>query len=825
MNVGNTTKIEVGGDTAETAGKFYVKDSSVTGTDNGGGTATGKHFNGTGYGQFVFDNATVNPTSRYSISLSDHSSFVLKGATDWQSASRIVSINMTGDSAFTISEGSSFTHFMWTEGSPFSLSDSAKFTVTGTDSKLLLNNGGNMNAISLAGNSTMEIADGGTATGARTALTLSEGASLDIRDGGSFSSTAASANNGAPKLMLKDSSSVSVSSSTGVNSTLSYATGFEMDGDSSMNIGAGGVATFNGAASSAGGNAKINISDTGILNGNSAVAFSDSAQLNYIGVTGSAPTNMTFAGSSSMNVKGSSAITSGDTTLGESTSVNVTEASSLTLGNTTIGGDAAKITASGAGSKLILPNKTVSINDGGSMSVLDGASMDMNSANATKISVGGTNAGTAGVFTLKDSSITTSANPGNLANAKVFEGTGYGSFVFDNSTVDAGNRFAISLSDNSTMTMKGASSWVTGNRINSISLGGNSEFKISEGSSFTHFNWTEGSPFSISGNAKFTVTGENSTVKFGNGNNRNVVNISGHGSYNVENGASSAPDGNMKTQFILADNASVNVSGATFKTTTYGEALNVVDAGGSSAFNVKNGGTLDMAGYSQMGTYAFSDGASFNISGGSTVAANFLSTVSISGNASMTVSGASTVNVFNLNIGAESDTGKSMLNVVGSGNNIYRVANGRLNVWGASNTTAVAQIGGGIAFIADASGISSINVWRVEAFSGVIAVDFSNFIGDAQEGKKYTFDLIVASSNAGDADWSAIAADFIGTESAHGDRVIVNLASTDDTWEIKYANNTLRLEYTTNSVIPEPGAFAAAFGAIALLAAARRRRE
>ncbi len=514
-------------------------------------------------------------------------------------------------------------------------------------------------------------------------------------------------------------------------------------------------------------------------------------------------------------------------------SANITDAaSSITIsggdsGSITksiaISGSDASLTATGTNgaepavaSTINLGAYTLSINNGGRLNVLDGAVFNFSAANAN-INISGTGEA-AGKFILNGASLTS-----DVTGNKYFTGSGDAVFEFTNSTVAAKDNTFFNLSGNAKISLDNTA-WASSQKIR-VNLSGNSTFEVKNGSSYAYDSYL--STFSLTENSKFLITGTGSLFKVGNpatgaapvmsivGNStfeaadnakveatRSVVyTVSGSSKINVLSGAefnttsyNAADSINPYNTVVMSGTASLNVNAATFKQNAQGTKINRIDFSGNSALNIANTGTLTSA--------------SVNI-------------VHIREAAKMTVTEASTLAAGNYIIGTNpadaENTQAAIMEIRGLGNTINITS---LAVYGEDNTTALAQLGGGVQFIADEDGISTLKTVSVSEFSGVLLLDFSEFLGDSEAGKSYTFDLITANS-----DWAAIAANLTDSEGVHSALVDLIKASADDQWSVKYGANKLYLEYIVGTPIPEPSTYAAIFGALALALAAYKRRS
>lgn len=182
--------------------------------------------------------------------------------------------------------------------------------------------------------------------------------------------------------------------------------------------------------------------------------------------------------------------------------------------------------------------------------------------------------------------------------------------------------------------------------------------------------------------------------------------------------------------------------------------------------------------------------------------------------ASVIIKGASYFYNRNTKIGNASSTEIQSVKIIGSDNSVFFR---NLNFIGAEGATADAVAGGLIEWVADANGITTINhSGGLPVFSGILKFDFTNLLWDESWGDEKTFTLI-----SGDSDTSAL-----------NEWVVANatgeLASFEgvDGGEFSADSKHLYLTIAKDSLqVPEPSAYAAIFGALALAFAAYRRRK
>ena len=179
-----------------------------------------------------------------------------------------------------------------------------------------------------------------------------------------------------------------------------------------------------------------------------------------------------------------------------------------------------------------------------------------------------------------------------------------------------------------------------------------------------------------------------------------------------------------------------------------------------------------------------------------------------------------TFKTFNLFIGNEGTTnGKAKFIVEGSGHTI-NVANSFQSYFSGNVGADGKKTGGGFEFIADADGFSTVNINNFSTvFTGLIEIDFSKYIvKDEINGDEFT--LISVSNGAGNllTDNPKANIDHEGAVNEY-----FSVVGSDE-FEIFFGDKTINVR-VWSTVIPEPSAYAAAFGALALLFAALRRRK
>ena len=127
--------------------------------------------------------------------------------------------------------------------------------------------------------------------------------------------------------------------------------------------------------------------------------------------------------------------------------------------------------------------------------------------------------------------------------------------------------------------------------------------------------------------------------------------------------------------------------------------------------------------------------------------------------------------------------------------------------------------GARLEFAADAGGFSSINVTGQVFFDGVLALDFSNIEISDSSG---LYSVVLISSSNGNAEWAAFCDSLVQGGEASA-RLELTKQNAEDTLGFRYEDGALWADYH-GTYVPEPSACAALFGALALFAAAWRRR-
>ena len=169
-------------------------------------------------------------------------------------------------------------------------------------------------------------------------------------------------------------------------------------------------------------------------------------------------------------------------------------------------------------------------------------------------------------------------------------------------------------------------------------------------------------------------------------------------------------------------------------------------------------------------------------------------------------------------IGSVSNTTAQILRIIGS--DVERVYLRNLKFIGGEGVSAEKVVGGKLEFIADANGITTIEAEsKIQAFSGVIEVDFTNLIWNEEWGDEHKFTLVQSTSGES----SAVLLDWISNNDITGLSILKGVSG----GEFSADNTNLYLTIAKDSltIVPEPSTYAAIFGALALAFAAYRRRK
>ena len=308
---------------------------------------------------------------------------------------------------------------------------------------------------------------------------------------------------------------------------------------------------------------------------------------------------------------------------------------------------------------------------------------------------------------------------------------------------------------------------------------------------------------------EFIVSGSGNNVEFAN------LNVGRQNSSAVFSGGKNSFEITGKNNVITARN-SINV---------YADK----QSGGEALFEI--GGSGNEVYFSANNTVggAMSGGSARWVLGGENNSAEYVNVMSFNvgrtamtgGEAALEIRGKNnTAKFFNVFIGnADTTNGKAKIIVEGSGHTIN--INSQLMPYFSGALGADGKkSGGGFEFIADADGVSTLNINNFNAvFKGLIEMDFSKYIvKDEINGDEFT--LISVNSNAGNLLTSDLMAD-IDHECAVNEYFKV---SGTDEFEIFFGDKTVNIR-VFSTYIPEPSTYAAMAGLLALAFALYRRRK
>lgn len=156
----------------------------------------------------------------------------------------------------------------------------------------------------------------------------------------------------------------------------------------------------------------------------------------------------------------------------------------------------------------------------------------------------------------------------------------------------------------------------------------------------------------------------------------------------------------------------------------------------------------------------------------------------------------------------------------GNANVVFEIEGSGHSINFGGNLNFRAQNGNSVklGFIADESGLSTLNAGGLTLFDGILSIDMENFAGD--ESGVYEATLISANNN-----WSGLASSLISSSDNASEKVNVIMGDSGVSWNLSYSDGDLVFVYNYTPEIPEPSTCAAVFGALALVFAAYRRRK
>ena len=310
----------------------------------------------------------------------------------------------------------------------------------------------------------------------------------------------------------------------------------------------------------------------------------------------------------------------------------------------------------------------------------------------------------------------------------------------------------------------------------------------------TVLNFINGATFSL-GHTNGLMIADNAKVVIDNSHFRMetfpYVQATG-GEFIFKNGSTQTGSYNFG-RYIFSGSSKMTIDNATLSANFHSQGTDVFEFSDTASLNVENGGTLNyQAGYN-FGMH-FEDSASFNISGGSTVnfTGNAARKVVLDGSASITVgAGDNSVTLQSLTMAS----GASLI-VKGSDNYV--------------EISTFLDSAGAISFVADAYGVSGIQVNSITDMSGILTVDFSKYTGEAVAAN------LITTTDAFDFQ------DYVCTSADPSALVNVITRNSGDFWELYYEGQSLVVLYS--AAIPEPATYASILGALAIAFALMRRR-
>lgn len=311
------------------------------------------------------------------------------------------------------------------------------------------------------------------------------------------------------------------------------------------------------------------------------------------------------------------------------------------------------------------------------------------------------------------------------------------------------------------------------------------------------------------GESRFIVSGEGHEITFGGA----------YGSFNIASSTTEQTGGVLEASItgsghkFTANEINIGKSNSTGGTNSFYVKSDSASAKNqillSSGYNINLSGSLD-ASSTVENSFTMAGNTVLIRTSGETVNLNIGNGVFAGGTAKFVVSGSGNeVNGHRLTLGNEQSTGgQAIMRIEGSGSTINFISDAYFS--GGAGTSVDNVIGGKLEFVFGSDGVSHIDVaGRMLTFSGVLEADFSGLAG--------TFDreefLIVSAMDTYEAAFNSW---------VEKNLYDFKLRDDSDTVEFKYDKGDLYLVYTSS--VPEPAAFAAVFGAVALLLAARRRR-
>ena len=367
-------------------------------------------------------------------------------------------------------------------------------------------------------------------------------------------------------------------------------------------------------------------------------------------------------------------------------------------------------------------------------------------------------------------------------------------FVVHNSTFTMNGEFYMGYGDGTTYGGTGI-----------IEVSGENSSLISTKKGF----WNGYNSSNAGANFEVNILGKNNTIAFEGsegGNHSFYMNAAGSG---TQSGGSFNVDMQGEGNLLKVRSFQIGRTNAT-------GGFNTVYSKGSSASNKNQILLIDENIYIRGGAEDSTIVNTFHLDGNTVLArtedrsvnVNLATDAVAGGTALFIVSGINNeVYAYNFNMSNTSSTGGRAIFEIDGSTHIISIAN-EFNFRAADPSYST------LSFVADAFGVSTIEASRVQTFSGMLEIDFTKYLAETLFETPFT---LISAANS----WEA-AQDYLTTE--NNEYVNVIKANEEDTWEIVQEGNDL-LIYYTSAVIPEPGTYAAIFGALALAFAAYRRRK
>ena len=310
------------------------------------------------------------------------------------------------------------------------------------------------------------------------------------------------------------------------------------------------------------------------------------------------------------------------------------------------------------------------------------------------------------------------------------------------------------------------------------------------------------------GTREINVNGKNNTLLFAQ-NESFYMNASGNGTqYGGDLSVNFNGEGHT---FSVRDFTIGRTNAMGGSNTVYSKGTNAANKNqillGNSNISIRGGAE----GSTIVNTFHLAGNTILKRSNGETVNVGLATSATAGGTAAFRITGENNeLYAYNFNMNSASSTGAKAIFEIEGSTHIIDIIN-QFGFYAPAATPSLSTL----SFVADADGISTINANSVQAFAGVLNIDFSKYAAQTLDETPFT---LISANNS----WS-IAQDYETT--TNNDYVNVIKTNEDDTWEIVKEGNNLMLYYTSSAIIPEPSTCAAIFGALALAFAAYRRRK